>query len=208
MARYIDADCRRCRRYGEKLYLKGEKCFTPKCPFEKRPYPPGDRRFGRRRVSDRGLQLREKQRARYIYGVLERQFRRYYEEALRLPGVSGDNLLRLLEMRLDNVVYRLGWAESRDQARQIVSHGHIALNGRKTDIPSAQVKVGNVISWTARGQRSAYYRNAVDQVGSRSVPSWLALDEETFTGRVVALPQPSEIDALFNVRAIIEYYSR
>src|SRR6266540_2496626 len=146
MARYKGPDCRVCRRQGEKLFLKGTKCLGPKCTIEKRPNPPGDQHKGRRRkVSDRGLQLREKQKARYAYGILERQFRRYYEEAVRRPGVSGENLVRILETRLDNVVHRLGFADSRDQARQVVGHGHITLNGRKTDIPSARVKVGDVI---------------------------------------------------------------
>ena len=136
MARYTGPVCRLCRRHGEKLYLKGERCYTPKCSFDRRPNPPGPRPARRRKISDRGLQLREKQRARVTYGVLEKQFVRYYKEAIRRPGVSGENLVRMLELRLDNIVYRLGFADSRSQARQVVRHGIIAVNGRKLDIPS------------------------------------------------------------------------
>src|SRR3972149_11955748 len=146
MARNIGPVCRICRRLGDKMYLKGEKCFTPKCAFERRPYAPGQRSARRRKVSDRGLQMREKQKARAVYAVLERQFRRYYEEAVRRHGVTGENLLRTLELRLDNVAYRLGFADSRAQARQLVRHGHFTVNGRKTDIPSASVKVGQVVA--------------------------------------------------------------
>ena len=150
MARYTGPVCRLCRRLGDKLYLKGEKCFTPKCPFEKRPYPPGQRSTRRRKVSDRGLQLREKQRARAIYGILERQFNKYYEIAAKRHGVTGETLLRTLELRLDNVAYRLGFADSRQQARQLVLHGHIAVNGRKSSIPSHVLKPNDVISLTGR----------------------------------------------------------
>src|SRR5687767_5359347 len=152
MARYTSPRCRLCRRLGEKLYLKGDKCFT-NCTFEKRPYPPGPRQTRRRKVSDRGLQWREKQKARAVYGVLESQFRNYYEEAVRRPGVTGDTLLRTLELRMDNAVYRLGFADSRQQARQIVSHGLLAVNNRKTTIPSRILKPGDGISWTPRGRK-------------------------------------------------------
>ena len=152
MARYTGAVCRLCRRYGEKLYLKGDRCFGPKCAFTKRPTPPGGASQRRRKVSDRGLQLREKQRARVAYGLLEKQFRRYYNEALAKTGVTGEILVRSLESRLDNIVYRLGFADSRKQARQVVRHGHISLNGRKTDIPSALCKTGDQIALTARGR--------------------------------------------------------
>ncbi|MDW8045820.1 MAG: 30S ribosomal protein S4, partial [Chloroflexota bacterium] len=175
MARYTGPVCRLCRRHGEKLFLKGARCFTPKCSFERRPYPPGQRTTRRRKISDRGLQLREKQRARVTYGVLEKQFRRYYEEAIRRPGVSGENLVRLLESRLDNIVYRLGFADSRAQARQLVRHGHIAVNGRKLDIPSAHIKEGDTISFPPRGQRSAYDPVVQETITSKQVPSWLQL---------------------------------
>jgi small subunit ribosomal protein S4 len=211
MARYKDADCRICRRQGEKLFLKGTKCMT-KCTFDKRPNPPGQLPTGgarRRKISDRGLQLREKQKARYAYGVLERQFRRYYEEAVRRPGVTGENLVRILETRLDNVVHRLGWGDSRDQARQLVNHGHITLNGRKTDIPSARVKVGDVVSWTERGRGTEYYKNLQLSLQNLApAPQWLAFDPAAMTGRVLSLPGRIDGDKTFNEGVIVEYYSR
>src|SRR5262245_41670365 len=182
MARYKDADCRICPRAGEKLFLKGEKCFGPKCTIEKRPNPPGPRPARRRKVSDRGVQWREKQKARYAYGVLERQFRGYYERALKQPGVTGENLVRLLETRLDNVVMRLGFADSRDQARQIVNHGHITLNGRKTDIPSAHVKVGDQIGWSERGRKTEYFTIVSESLKNKGQPpAWLARDDAAMT---------------------------
>ena len=208
MARLTGPVCRLCRRLGDKLYLKGEKCFTPKCAFERRPYPPGQRPLRRRKVSDRGLQLREKQRARAIYGILERQFRRYYAEAVRRHGITGENLLKILELRLDNVVYRLGFAESRAQARQLVLHGHIAANGRKAAIPSHVLKVGDAVSWTQRGQRSRYLEALKETIGGGHVPSWLSLDAENMSGQVLAQPVPEEVGAKFNVATIIEFYSR
>lgn len=209
MARYTGPVCRLCRRHGEKLFLKGERCFTPKCSFERRPNPPGPRPARRRKISDRGLQLREKQRARVSYGILERQFVRYYKEAIRQPGVSGENLVRLLEMRLDNVVYRLGFAESRNQARQTVRHGLIAVDGKKRDIPSAQVSPGETISFTSRGARSEHYKYIQEAIKSKSAPSWLSLDAANMTGRVLA---PAEVvqgeTHPFNENVVIEYYSR
>jgi len=192
-----------------KLYLKGERCYSPRCSFEKRPYPPGVHTLRRRKLSDRGLQLREKQKARFTYGLMEAQFRRYYEEAKRRAGVTGDNLLRLLEMRLDNVVYRLGFADSRRQARQLVRHGHIAVNGRKVDIPSCQVRPGDVISWTERGQKTKAFALMREAVEGKGVPSWLSLDKANLRGRVLAFPTPSDLpDIRFNPKAIVEYYSR
>jgi small subunit ribosomal protein S4 len=208
MAHYTGPVCRLCRRLGDKLYLKGEKCFSPKCPFERRPYPPGPRSMRRRKVSDRGFQLREKQRARATYGLLERQFRRYYAEAARRHGVSGDNLLRILEMRLDNLVYRLGFADSRAQGRQIVLHGHVTVNGRKAHAPSHVLKVGDVVGWTPRGQRSQYFEIVKEQMASKSVPSWLSVDAEAMIGRVLTQPEIEEIAAKFNPATVIEYYSR
>jgi small subunit ribosomal protein S4 len=208
MARYTGPVCRLCRRLGDKLYLKGEKCFTPKCPFEKRPFAPGQRSTRRRKVSDRGLQLREKQRGRVIYGILERQFHRYYEEAVRRHGVTGENLLRTLELRLDNVVYRLGFADSRPQARQIALHGHIAVNGRKSAIPSHVLKMNDVISLTQRGSKTEYFKIVSEQIASKSIPSWLSLDTASMTGRILALPEVEEIGAKFNPATIVEYYSR
>ncbi len=208
MARYNGPVCRLCRRLGDKLYLKGEKCFSPKCPFERRPYAPGQRSMRRRKVSDRGLQLREKQRARAVYGVLERQFRRYYAEAVRRHGVSGDNLLRILEMRLDNLLYRLGFADSRAQGRQVVLHGHVTVNGRKARTPSHVLKVGDVIGWTSRGQGSTYFELVKEQIAEKSVPSWLSVGVEDMTGRVLAQPEIEEIGAKFSPATVVEYYSR
>lgn len=208
MARYTGPVCRICRRLGDKLYLKGEKCYTPKCAFERRPFPPGQRQARRRRISDRGLQLREKQRGRAVYGILERQFRRYYEDAVRRAGVTGENLLRTLEMRLDNVVYRLGFGDSRNQARQLVLHGHIAVNGRKSAIPSHVLKVGDVVSLTVRAERSEYFKAVRESIASKSIPSWLSLDITQMTGTVLALPEVEEIGAKFSPATIVEYYSR
>lgn len=208
MARYTGPVCRICRRLGDKLYLKGEKCFTPKCPFEKRPFPPGQRSTRRRKVSDRGLQLREKQRGRAVYGILERQFRKYYEEAVRRHGVTGENLLRTLELRLDNVTYRLGFADSRAQARQIVLHGHLTVNGRKAAIPSHVLKVGDEVGLTGRGAKSEYFSIVKENISGKEIPSWLRLDAGSMTGQVETLPQIEEIGAKFNTATIVEYYSR
>jgi len=208
MARYTDAVCRLCRRNGEKLFLKGERCYTPKCGVERRPTPPGQRSPRRRKISDRGLQLREKQKARQSYGVLERQFRRLYREAARRPGATGENLLQLLETRLDNVVYRLGLAESRAQARQIVCHGHISLNGRKSDIPSIVCTVGDKIGWTDRGQHSKFFDLVKQWQGGREIPGWMRLEPASLEGEVTALPIRTDIDARFDENAIVEYYSR
>jgi len=208
VARYRGPSCRICRRLAEKLYLKGEKCYSPRCAVERRPYAPGQRSMRRRKVSDRGLQLREKQKARSTYGLLERQFRRYYREAVRRKGITGENLLRILEMRLDNVVYRLGFADSRKQARQLVLHGHISINGRKADIPSHVIKVNDVIGWTAGGAKSEIFKVVREQVTDRSLPSWLSLDSEQMTGLVLSPPTMEDIAARFDPATVIEYYSR
>ncbi|MCZ6545622.1 MAG: 30S ribosomal protein S4 [Chloroflexi bacterium] len=208
MARYNDAVCRLCRRNGEKLFLKGERCFTPKCAMERRPNPPGQRSPRRRRVSDRGLQLREKQKARQTYGLLERQFRRVYKGAARRTGATGEILLQMLEMRLDNAVYRAGLAESRAQARQIVRHGHISLNGHKADIPSIELSVGDKFGWTERGSRSKFFEMVKQWQGARPVPGWIHVDPASLEGEVMAPPARDEIDARFDENLIIEYYSR
>ncbi len=209
MARYTGPVCRICRRRGDKLYLKGERCYSPKCAFERRPNPPGPRPARRRKVSDRGLQLREKQRARATYGVLERQFLRYYKEAVRRPGVSGLNLVRILESRLDNAVYRAGFADSRAQARQIVRHGLITLNGRKTDIPSAQLRDGDSIGFTQRGARSEHYKVLQETIAAKTPPSWLVVDPGALSARVAGPLEvvPGETHR-FNENVVIEYYSR
>ena len=210
MARYTGPACRLCRRLGEKLMLKGDRCTTQKCAIERRRMPPGQQRMQRRRrrMSDRGLQLMEKQKARRSYGVLEKQFRRHFADAERTPGVTGENLLQTLEMRLDNVVYRLGFADSRRQARQIVRHGHITLNGRKTDIPSCAVKLGDVIGFTERSARTTYYKMLTERIGEKMVPSWLSLDKDSLLGHVVAPPSRSDIDVRLDEKSIVEYYSR
>ena len=209
MARYTGPVCRLCRRYGDKLYLKGDRCMTPKCAFERRPQPPGQQRFGRRRrVSDRALQLREKQRARFIYGIMESQFRRYYRDAMRRAGVTGETLVRLLETRLDNVVYRLGFADSRAQARQIVRHGHIDLNGRTTDIPSCALKVGDVITWSAQGKGGELYKIVQDGMQHKEISDWLSVDAANMTGRIIAQPDISQVGAKFDPAVIVEFYSR
>ncbi|MCH8050793.1 MAG: 30S ribosomal protein S4 [Chloroflexi bacterium] len=207
MARYTDARCRLCRRLGEKLYLKGDKCYS-NCVFDKRPFPPGPRQSRRRKISDRGLQWREKQKARAIYGVLESQFRKYYEDAARRPGVTGETLLRTLELRLDNVIYRLGFADSRQQARQVASHGLFAVNGRRTTIPSHILKPGDAVSWSPRGEKSEYFKLVSEKVASKEIPSWVSRDDTAMTGKVNELPDMEEIGAKFSAATIVEYYSR
>ena len=208
MARYTAAVCRLCRRSGEKLMLKGSRCFTPKCALDKRPKPPGQQIGRRRRVSDRGLQLREKQKARYTYGTMERQFRKSFASAERQAGITGENLLIMMERRLDNVVYRLGFADSRAQARQLVRHGHIMLNERRTNIPSALVKEGDKISWRKESTTSEYYKQLAETIESKQVLGWLSLDRQNMVGQVLAMPTPEEVDAKFDGKAIVEYYSR
>jgi small subunit ribosomal protein S4 len=208
MARYTGAVCRLCRRSGEKLLLKGARCFGPKCAQDKRPKPPGQQANRRRRLSDRGLQLREKQKARYTYGTLEKQFRRTFSQAEKQAGITGENLLVLLERRLDNVVYRLGFADSRAQARQLVRHGHIMLNGRKTDIPSCLVKEGDTISWRQGSSKTEYYKQLAETIESKAVLNWLSLDRGNMVGQVVSLPTPEDIDVRFDGKAVVEYYSR
>ena len=208
MARYTGAVCRLCRRSGDKLMLKGSRCLTPKCAIDRRGKPPGQQLGRRRRLSDRGLQLREKQKARNTYGILERQFRQLFAQAERLSGITGENLLVLLERRLDNVVYRLGFADSRSQARQLVQHGHIMLNGRKTDIPSCLVKEGDIISWREGSTKTEYYKQLLESIESKSVLSWLSLDRQNLVGQVLSLPTSDDIDAKFDGKTIVEYYSR
>ena len=208
MGRYTAAVCRLCRRSGEKLMLKGSRCLTPKCAMDKRGKPPGQQLRRRRRVSDRGLQLREKQKARNTYGMMERQFKRLFAQAERQSGITGENLLVLLERRLDNVVYCLGFADSRSQARQLVQHGHIMLNGRKTDIPSCLVKEGDTISWREGSTKTEYYKQLLQSIESKSVLSWLSLDRQNLVGQVLSLPTPDDIDAKFEGKTIVEYYSR
>ena len=209
MARYTGPVCRLCRRSGEKLFIKGSRCFTVKCAVEKRSKPPGQQPIKRRqRLSDRGLQLREKQKARYTYSTMEKQFRKAFTQAERQAGITGENLLVLLERRLDNVVFRLGFADSRSQARQLVRHGHIVLNGRKTNIPSCLVKEGDTISWRKQSTESEYYKQLVLDIESKSVLGWLNLDKQTLVGQISSMPTPEDIDVRFDGKAIVEFYSR
>lgn len=211
MARYSGPVCKLCRREGAKLFLKGDRCFTAKCAFEKRSYPPGmhgRRARFRRKTTDFGTQLREKQKARRIYGVMERQFRRYFRIAERRKGVTGANLLQALESRLDNVVHRLGFASSRAQARQLVRHGHFDVNGTKTDVPSYLVKPGDQIGVRARSKTNAYFQAVAQEMEHRFVPEWLSVDANSLSGRVLALPTREEIEAPLNEQLITEYYSR
>ncbi len=210
MARYTGPVCRLCRRQGLKLFLKGERCFTPKCAVERRPTPPGaspsDRR--RRKESEYSVQLKEKQKARAIYGVLERQFQKHFAAAERQPGVTGENLLRMLELRLDNVVYRLGLADSRPQARQIVRHGHVTLNGRRTDIPSALVGPGDTVAVHASSRGNEYFKTVADTLTRKTVPRWLELDPAALSARVTDRPTRQDIDINVNEALVVEYYSR
>jgi small subunit ribosomal protein S4 len=194
-----------------KLFLKGERCFTPKCAVERRPTAPGispTARTRRRKESEFGLQLHEKQKARAIYGVLERQFQKHFAEAERQPGVTGENLLRILELRLDNVVYRLGLAESRNQARQVVRHGHIAVNGRRTDIPSALVKPGDTVSVHPNSREKEYFKAVADTLSRKTVPRWLELDPTALSARVTDRPSRGDIEINVNEALVVEYYSR
>jgi len=208
MARNIGPTCRLCRRSGEKLMLKGDRCFTPKCAVERRPRPPGKSQGQRRRISDRGVQLKEKQKARYTYEVMEQQFRRLFNLAEKRTGVTGETLLVLLERRLDNVVYRLGFADSRSQARQLVVHGHIVLGDHVTNVPSALVKTGDKIGWKASSIKSEYYKLMTERIESKVLPNWLSLDKQNMGGQVITLPVPADVDAKFSGKAIVEYYSR
>jgi small subunit ribosomal protein S4 len=211
MARYIGPSCRICRRAGEKLFLKGSRCYTPKCEIDKRNKPPGQaggKGARRRRFSDRAIQLREKQKARYSYGTLERQFRKTFEAAEKAPGITSDTLLVLLERRLDNVIYRLGFADSRKQARQVVRHGHIMVNGKKTNIPSYLVSEGDSIGWREGSKKTEYFKTLTASIEAKTVLNWLNLDRQNLVGQVIALPTPDQIDARFDGKAVIEYYSR
>ena len=205
MAKYTDAKCRLCRREGGKLFLKGDKCYKTSCPFERRPVAPGQHGADRKKVSEYGLQLREKQKAKRIYGVLESQFRDYYEKADKMKGITGENMLSLLERRLDNVVYRMGIAVSRSQARQLVTHAHFNVNGRPVDIASYQVKVGDVISVKEGKKSSPYFEGAAK---SGKMPKWVDFDSEKLEGKILALPTREDIDSQITEQMIVELYSK
>jgi small subunit ribosomal protein S4 len=208
VARYAAADCKLCRREGMKLYLKGPKCESPKCPVEKRPFPPGQHGRARGREKEYQLRLREKQKARRIYGVMERQFRSYYESAARQKGATGENLLRLLERRIDNVVFRAGFALSRDDARQLVRHRHVLVNGKIMKTPSALVRVGDVVSVKEKSKGIVRVLESRERAQSKTIPSWLSTNLETLETRVVGLPERSDIDAPVKESFIVEFYSR
>jgi small subunit ribosomal protein S4 len=211
MARYSDAVCKLCRREEQKLFLKGERCLGPKCAIERRNYPPGEhgkQATFRRKVSDYGRQLREKQKARRIYGVMEKQFRRYFREATRRKGLTGSTLLVILESRLDNVVYRMGFADSRAQARQLVRHGHFDVNGRKTNIPSFHVRPGDIISVRENSRNNQYFRDRSQIIESSRSPEWLNLNLAAMSGSMVAEPSREDIEIPLNEQLIVEYYSR
>jgi len=209
MARHIEANCQLCRRCGDKLMLKGNRCMTPKCVMERRHKTAVvGSRGRRRRVSERGTQLIEKQKARYIYGLYERQFRRFYGISAKQPGITGDNLKVMLERRLDNVVYRLGLADSRPLARQLVLHGHIMVNGHRVNVPSALVSEGDAVNVREASLKKVYFKKVSEEIKSKTVPLWLILDRVTLSGKVVALPVVDETVAQFNGKSIVEYYSR
>ncbi len=208
MARYTGADCRQCRREGIKLFLKGDRCYSDKCGVERRPYPPGMAGKRRPRDSEYRLQLREKQRTKRIYGLLEKQFRGYYELANRQQGITGENLLRLLESRLDNVVYRLGFAKSRDEARQVVRHGHITVNGRKVNIPSYRVRSGDTVAVGDKARDMLVIKTALISSEKIEVPGWLEVDIEKLSGKVLSLPERDQIDAPVREQLIVELYSK
>ncbi|MBW3671245.1 MAG: 30S ribosomal protein S4 [Acidobacteria bacterium] len=208
MARYTGPVCRLCRREGMKLFLKGDRCFKDKCAIEKRAYPPGQHGRRRTKILGYGLQLREKQKVKRIYGILERQFRLYFREAARRKGVTGENLLRQLELRLDNISYSLGFASSRPQARQLVRHGHVSVNGRKVNIPSFQVRKGDVIEVREKSRKNEQIRRSIETASGRGVPMWLELKPEEFQGTVMELPNREDIRLPIQEQLIVELYSK
>ncbi|HCU69286.1 MAG TPA: 30S ribosomal protein S4 [Desulfomicrobium sp.] len=208
MARYTGPKCRICRREGGKLFLKGDRCYTDKCAFERRAYAPGDHGKARKKPSDYALQLREKQKVRKMYGILEGQFRRYFEEAERRKGVTGTNLLALLETRIDNVAYKLGFANSRSQARQMVRHGIFLLNGRRVSVPSIQMKPGDVLEVRDRTKKNLVINEALEVVARRGVPAWLEIDAPALKGSVKAFPTREDITFPMTEQLIVELYSK
>ena len=208
MARYTDSVCKLCRREGQKLFLKGERCYSDKCSVARRSYAPGQHGQDRKKVSEYGIQLRAKQKARRFYGVLERQFSNYFDMAASKPGMTGENLLRLLESRLDNVVYRMGFAGSHAQARLLVNHGHFLLNGKKADIPSMRVKAGDIVSFKETSRSNETIKAIIETNSARPVPKWLDVDHANLTGTVVSLPNREDIDLPVEEHLIVEYYSK
>ncbi len=207
MAKYTGPKCKHCRREGAKLYLKGERCYTDKCAFERRPYAPGEQGESRRKQSEYGQQLREKQKVRRIYGIMENQFRNYFSKAARQRGVTGENFLKLLESRLDNTVFRMGFATSRSQARQFVLHGHILVDGRKVNVPSYQVSEGDTISVKDASRKKNFIKDVLETNAEQTPPEWLSVNMEKAEGTVVSLPERDDIDQPINEQLIVEYYS-
>ena len=208
MARYTGSVCRLCRREGTKLFLKGDRCLSGKCAVEKRPTVPGQHGNGRKQVKEYGLQLREKQKAKRYYGVLEKQFAGYFEKADKTEGVTGENLLSLLERRLDNVVYRIGLADSRKEARQLVTHGHFRLNGKKVNIPSMIVRAGDVITLREASRSSEKFKALIESLDTRITPKWIGLDKGQVVAKIAALPQREDVDFPFEEHLIVELYSK
>jgi small subunit ribosomal protein S4 len=208
MARYTESVCRICRREGAKLFLKGSRCYTKKCAFERRPTPPGQHGVRRRKVGEYGLQLREKQKVRKTYGVLERQFRNYFRVATTHSGVTGEYLLRSLELRLDNVVFRMGFASSRPQARQLVGHGHFAINGVPTNIPSYQLKPGDKVEVRESRRNREPFKTAKETLRSHNAPEWLSIDAANLAGTVADVPRRDQMPLDLNEQLVVEYYSR
>ena len=208
MARYTDATCKLCRREGAKLFLKGERCYSDKCSFTRRAYAPGQHGQSRKKVSEYGIQMREKQKTRRYYGILESQFASYYEDAARMTGTTGENLLRICESRLDNIVYRLGLACSRAEARQLVVHGHYTVNGKRVNIPSYRVKEGDVVAVCEKSRNSDKMKAIIETCGARPIPMWLDLNKETLEAKVVRLPNREDIDLDVQELLIVEYYSK
>lgn len=205
MARYTDASCRLCRREGDKLFLKGQRCYTAKCSIARRSFAPGQHGQGRKKISEYGVQLREKQKTKRFYGVLEKQFHSTFERADRMKGKTGENLLALLELRMDNVIYRLGLGASRSEARQLVTHGHFTVNGKKVDIPSITMKAGDVIAVRESSRKSPKFTSLAN---ARPVPAWLSFNEETLTGSIVKAPAREDVDLEVKETLIVELYSK
>jgi small subunit ribosomal protein S4 len=208
MGRFVGPVCRLCRRSGDKLMLKGDRCFGPKCADERRPKPPGPHLSQRRRLSDRAVQLREKQKAKYTYGLFERQFKRFFADAEKQAGITGENLVVLLERRLDNVIYKLGFADSRAQARQIILHGHILVNDHRINIPSYLVNEGDTMKWREGSKKTEYYKILVEGIKAKTVSAWLNLDRENIIGQVMSLPSIDVLEAKFETTSVVEWYSR
>ncbi|HOQ76181.1 MAG TPA: 30S ribosomal protein S4 [Thermoclostridium sp.] len=208
MARYTGASCRLCRREGQKLFLKGERCYGNKCAVTRRTYAPGQHGAQRKKLSEYGVQLREKQKAKRFYGLLESQFKKYFEMAARKKGITGELLLQILESRLDNVVYRMGFATTRAEARQLVRHGHFEVNGKRVNIPSYLVKVNDTISVKEKSKKLERFKEILDVTGAKIVPNWLEVDQENLTGKVAALPAREDIDLQVQEHLIVELYSK